>query len=147
MTIAKTAVAELLRRTKSISMAAILLPAAVAIIATTILTTVVPARASNSVRHGHPVSHHHRRRAHREVRVGTVLYHALLLEDADTGRIIYDYNGGIEWPPASMAKMMLLMVAEDQIKGRPLSSRLAGDASAPMPPSPAARAWVCVRAR
>ena len=43
-------------------------------------------------------------------------YHALLLEDADTGRIIYDYNGGIEWPPASMAKMMLLMVAEDQIK-------------------------------
>lgn len=116
MTIAKTAVAELIRRTKSVSMAAILLPAAVAIIATTILTTVVPARASNSVRHGHPVSHHHHRRAHREVRTGTVLYHALLLEDADTGRIIYDYNGGIEWPPASMAKMMLLMVAEDQIK-------------------------------
>jgi D-alanyl-D-alanine carboxypeptidase len=116
MTIAKTAVAELIRRTKSISMAAILLPAAIAIIATTILTTVVPARASNSVRHGHPVSHRHHRRAHREVRTGTVLYHALLLEDADTGRIIYDYNGGIEWPPASMAKMMLLMVAEDQIK-------------------------------
>jgi D-alanyl-D-alanine carboxypeptidase (penicillin-binding protein 5/6) len=63
--------------------------------------------------------HHHRRRTshhHRPIRIGTVAYHALLLEDADTGRIIYDYNGGLEWPPASMAKMMLLMVVEDQIK-------------------------------
>ena len=55
-------------------------------------------------------------RHHREIRTGTVPYHALLLEDADTGRIIYDYNGGIEWPPASMAKMMLLLVATEQIK-------------------------------
>jgi serine-type D-Ala-D-Ala carboxypeptidase (penicillin-binding protein 5/6) len=70
------------------------------------------ARASYKPHHRHAGSHHH----HREIRTGTVAYHALLLEDADTGRIIYDYNGGIEWPPASMAKMMLLMVAEDQIK-------------------------------
>jgi D-alanyl-D-alanine carboxypeptidase (penicillin-binding protein 5/6) len=70
-----------------------------------------PARASLKPHHRHAIS-----RRHREIRIGTVAYHALLLEDADTGRIIYDYNGGIEWPPASMAKMMLLMVAEDQIK-------------------------------
>ena len=85
-------------------MAAILLSAA-------ILMAAAPARAASAKPHRkHRVSHHH-------VRTGTVVpYHALLLEDADTGRIIYDYNGGIEWPPASMAKMMLLMVAEDQIK-------------------------------
>jgi serine-type D-Ala-D-Ala carboxypeptidase (penicillin-binding protein 5/6) len=69
-----------------------------------------PAQASYKPHHRHR-SHHHR-----AIRVGTVAYHALLLEDADTGRVIYDYNGGLEWPPASMAKMMLLMVAEDQIK-------------------------------
>jgi D-alanyl-D-alanine carboxypeptidase (penicillin-binding protein 5/6) len=75
------------------------------------LIAAAPARASYKPHHRHGVS-----RRHREIRTGTVAYHALLLEDADTGRIIYDYNGGIEWPPASMAKMMLLMVAEDQIK-------------------------------
>jgi serine-type D-Ala-D-Ala carboxypeptidase (penicillin-binding protein 5/6) len=86
------------------SVAAILLSAA-------LLMAAAPARASYKPHRKHAVSHRHR-----QVRTGTVAYHALLLEDADTGRIIYDYNGGIEWPPASMAKMMLLMVAEDQIK-------------------------------
>src|SRR5277367_4403822 len=76
-----------------------------------LLTAITPARASNTPHRKHAVSHRHH-----PVRTGTVAYHALLLEDADTGRILYDYNGGIEWPPASMAKMMLLMVAEDQIK-------------------------------
>ena len=75
------------------------------------LMAAVPARASHKLHHRHTAS-----RRHRAVHTSTVAYHALLLEDADTGRIIYDYNGGIEWPPASMAKMMLLMVAEDQIK-------------------------------
>jgi len=70
-----------------------------------------PAHATYKAHRKHTVSRHRR-----HVRTGTVAYHALLLEDADTGRIIYDYNGGIDWPPASMAKMMLLMVAEDQIK-------------------------------
>ena len=74
---------------------------------------VAPANATSY----RPRHHKHARaRHHRQIRVGTVAYHALLLEDADTGRIIYDYNGGLEWPPASMAKMMLLLVAEDQIK-------------------------------
>ncbi len=107
MTRVRTAVSTWLRRTQMISVAAIVLSAA----ATTILMTAAPARATYKPHHKHAVSRHHR-----EIRTGTVPYHALLLEDADTGRIIYDYNGGIEWPPASMAKMMLLMVAEDQIK-------------------------------
>ena len=90
-------------RTKSISGALIL--------SAVILTAAAPARANYRPHPKHAVS-----RRHRQIRIGTVAYHALLLEDADTGRIIYDYNGGIQWPPASMAKMMLLMVAEDEIK-------------------------------
>ncbi len=61
----------------------------------------------------------HRRYSHRR-RVVHVLnappYRALLLEDADTGQILYAYNEHLTWPPASMAKMMLLLVAEDQIR-------------------------------
>ncbi len=100
----RTVLANQLRRTQSIFVVATVLSAAALIAAS-------PARASLKPHHRHAIS-----RRHREIRIGTVAYHALLLEDADTGRIIYDYNGGIEWPPASMAKMMLLMVAEDQIK-------------------------------
>lgn len=36
--------------------------------------------------------------------------------DADSGRILYAENERLQWPPASMAKMMLLAVAEDQIR-------------------------------
>jgi D-alanyl-D-alanine carboxypeptidase (penicillin-binding protein 5/6) len=36
--------------------------------------------------------------------------------DADSGRVLYADNDKLQWPPASMAKMMLLAVAEDQIK-------------------------------
>ncbi len=103
-TMVRTVTVRRVRRARSISVAAILLSVAVLIAA-------APAPASYKPHRKHTVS-----RRHRQVRTGTVAYHALLLEDADTGRIIYDYNGGIEWPPASMAKMMLLMVAEDQIK-------------------------------
>src|SRR5271154_3452148 len=39
-----------------------------------------------------------------------------LVEDADSGRVLYAYNADMPWPPASMAKMMLLLVAEDQIR-------------------------------
>jgi D-alanyl-D-alanine carboxypeptidase (penicillin-binding protein 5/6) len=92
------------RRTRSIPVVAVVLSAAV-------LMAAAPVSASTKSHHKHAIP-----RRHHQVRTATVAYHALLLEDADTGRIIYDYNGGIEWPPASMAKMMLLMVAEDQIK-------------------------------
>jgi serine-type D-Ala-D-Ala carboxypeptidase (penicillin-binding protein 5/6) len=39
-----------------------------------------------------------------------------LVEDADSGRVLYELNADMPWPPASMAKMMLLLVASDQIK-------------------------------
>jgi D-alanyl-D-alanine carboxypeptidase (penicillin-binding protein 5/6) len=70
------------------------------------------AQANYKPHHKRATAHRHRhyRRAH------GAPYHALLLEDADTGKILYDYNGGIQWPPASMAKMMLLLVVEEQIK-------------------------------
>jgi len=43
------------------------------------------------------------------------LYKGALLEDADSGRVLMAYNADMEWPPASMAKMMLLLVAQEQI--------------------------------
>jgi serine-type D-Ala-D-Ala carboxypeptidase (penicillin-binding protein 5/6) len=43
------------------------------------------------------------------------LYKGALLEDADSGRVLYAYNADMPWPPASMAKMMLLLVASEQI--------------------------------
>lgn len=44
------------------------------------------------------------------------LYRAALLEDADTGKVLFDHNADMQWPPASMAKMMLLLVTSEQIK-------------------------------
>lgn len=87
------------------------LTSAVTIVAVAVLLAGGPARASYKPHRKHAVS-----RRHHHLSTARVDYHALLLEDADTGRILYDYNGGIQWPPASMAKMMLLLVAEDQIK-------------------------------
>src|ERR1700681_3732657 len=45
-----------------------------------------------------------------------VLYHGALLEDAETGKVLFEENGDMEWPPASMAKMMLLLVAYENVK-------------------------------
>src|ERR1700738_4197140 len=92
------------RRRKLILVPAILLSAAV------FLAGVSPQQSYKPHRR-HAFSHRHH-----ALRVGTVAYHALLLEDADTGRILYDYNASTQWPPASVAQMMLLMVAVDQIK-------------------------------
>jgi len=58
----------------------------------------------------------HRHLRHHSVRLAGPAYHAVLLEDADSGSVLYAQNSEIEWPPASMAKMMLLLVAEDQIR-------------------------------
>lgn len=59
------------------------------------------------------------RRVHktRHVRAAAAgpLYKGALLEDADSGRVLMAYNADMEWPPASMAKMMLLLVAQEQI--------------------------------
>ncbi len=46
---------------------------------------------------------------------GAPPYKGALLEDADSGRVLMAYNADMEWPPASMAKMMLLLVAQEQI--------------------------------
>ena len=75
------------------------------------------ALALAAIRTSHPRHSHSRhrysqsRRAHGPVMV----YHAALLEDADTGRVLYASNPNLIWPPASMAKMMLLLVANDEI--------------------------------
>jgi serine-type D-Ala-D-Ala carboxypeptidase (penicillin-binding protein 5/6) len=61
---------------------------------------------------------HHHYQHHRHVVVhhaAVTPRHAALLEDADTGRILYSESPDLSWPPASMAKMMMLLVAEDQI--------------------------------
>lgn len=63
--------------------------------------------------------HYYRPHRHHAVYVGGPAAPALrggLVEDADTGRVLYAYNADMPWPPASMAKMMMLLVAEDQIR-------------------------------
>jgi serine-type D-Ala-D-Ala carboxypeptidase (penicillin-binding protein 5/6) len=62
-------------------------------------------------------SHHHRKHVARAAPV----YHAALLEDADTGRVLYANNPNLSWPPASMAKMMLLLVTTEKIQAGRLS--------------------------
>jgi D-alanyl-D-alanine carboxypeptidase (penicillin-binding protein 5/6) len=70
------------------------------------------------------VAAHHRRAAHASSKKATAakshqstpLYKGALLEDADSGRVLYAYNADMQWPPASMAKMMLLLVAAEQVK-------------------------------
>ena len=57
----------------------------------------------------------HRRYHHAQRRV-VPMYHAELLMDADSGTVLYAQNETMEWPPASMAKMMLMAVAEDEIR-------------------------------
>ncbi len=70
------------------------------------------ARAALRHRRRKPLAH----ARHIRPRPVVALYRAELLEDADTGRILYEENSDMQWPPASMAKMMLLLVAEEQIK-------------------------------
>ena len=59
-------------------------------------------------RHGHGSARH--------VKTEVEPYKGALIEDADSGKVLYESNADMSWPPASMAKMMLLLVAEDQLK-------------------------------
>jgi len=79
------------------------------------LAAIVPALAAPNTTHQHRSQSHSHHRRSRRAAGPVVLYHAALLEDADTGRILYADNPNLIWPPASMAKMMLLLVASDQI--------------------------------
>ncbi len=76
----------------------------VALTAAMALTTTGPAMARTRRHHRHHAYH-----------TSGPVYHAVLLEDADTGNVLFAQNADIHWPPASMAKMMLLLVASDQI--------------------------------
>jgi D-alanyl-D-alanine carboxypeptidase (penicillin-binding protein 5/6) len=78
-----------------------------------------PAGATAQWRRVHKASH--TRRTTRAV--AGPLYKGALLEDADSGRVLMAYNADMEWPPASMAKMMLLLVAQEQIN----SGRFSGN--------------------
>jgi len=57
----------------------------------------------------------HPKKAYSRSVAGGQLYKAALLEDADSGRVLMSSNADMDWPPASMAKMMLLLVAQEQI--------------------------------
>src|SRR5439155_5896894 len=76
--------------------------------------------AGSAIASRHHRRHHHYRLAYRPSRPFS-LFHAALVEDADSGAILYSNNPTLRWPPASMAKMMLLLVAEDQVKAGRIS--------------------------
>ena len=65
--------------------------------------------------HRHHGTHHAKAASAAASRAAVPLYRGALLEDADTGRVLYAYNADMQWPPASMAKMMLLLVASEQV--------------------------------
>ncbi len=79
-----------------------------------ILLAASPAGAATEWRRVHKPVHHSKRPA-RAATSGGPLYKGALLEDADSGRVLMAYNADMEWPPASMAKMMDLLVAQEQI--------------------------------
>jgi serine-type D-Ala-D-Ala carboxypeptidase (penicillin-binding protein 5/6) len=66
---------------------------------------------ANPARAARRAAHH----KHHAAATPAPLFHGALLEDADTGKVLTATNADMEWPPASMAKMMLILVAEDQI--------------------------------
>jgi D-alanyl-D-alanine carboxypeptidase (penicillin-binding protein 5/6) len=84
---------------------------AVLMLCAAVLFAATPARATAQSRR-HKTSH--ARKKPGSV-AGAQLYKAALLEDADSGRVLMASNADMEWPPASMAKMMLLLVAQEQI--------------------------------
>jgi serine-type D-Ala-D-Ala carboxypeptidase (penicillin-binding protein 5/6) len=59
---------------------------------------------------------HHLKGAVKHAKGPIPFYRAALIEDADTGRVLFEDNADMQWPPASMAKMMLLLVASEQLK-------------------------------
>jgi D-alanyl-D-alanine carboxypeptidase (penicillin-binding protein 5/6) len=78
-----------------------------------LLGEVRPALATRVIHHRRHRHHHYHAISH--LPAGP-MYHAVLLMDADSGKVLYAENATMQWPPASMAKMMLLAVAEDQIR-------------------------------
>src|SRR5208337_3435365 len=84
-----------------------------ALLSAVVVLAASPADATAQWRRVHkPV---HSKRAARAATSRGPLYKGALLEDADSGRVLMAYNADMEWPPASMAKMMNLLVAQEQI--------------------------------
>ena len=48
-------------------------------------------------------------------------YRAALLMDRDSGEVLFAKNEHLRWPPASMAKMMTLLIAMEQVRAGSLS--------------------------
>jgi serine-type D-Ala-D-Ala carboxypeptidase (penicillin-binding protein 5/6) len=92
---------------------------AMLILCAAVLFAAIPAHASTKS-HRHRTSH--TKKSSRSMG-GVPLYKAALLEDADSGRVLVAQNADMQWPPASMAKMMLLLVAQEQIN----AGRFSGD--------------------
>jgi serine-type D-Ala-D-Ala carboxypeptidase (penicillin-binding protein 5/6) len=82
-----------------------------------ILLAASPAGAATEWRRVHKTAKtvHHSKRPARAATSGGPLYKGALLEDADSGRVLMAYNADMVWPPASMAKMMNLLIAQEQI--------------------------------
>ena len=78
-----------------------------------VLLAAAPADATAQWRRVHKSTHS--KHAARAATSGGANYKGALLEDADSGRVLMAYNADMEWPPASMAKMMNLLIAQEQI--------------------------------
>lgn len=48
-------------------------------------------------------------------------YRAALLMDADSGEVFFAHNENMPWPPASMVKMMTVLIAMEQVKAGAIS--------------------------
>jgi len=46
---------------------------------------------------------------------GAAPYHAALLMDAGTGTVMFEQNAHLKWPPASMTKMMLMLIVAERV--------------------------------
>jgi D-alanyl-D-alanine carboxypeptidase (penicillin-binding protein 5/6) len=86
---------------------------AAAMLSAVIVFAASPAGATAQWRRVHKSGHS--KRSARAATAGGPLYKGALLEDADSGRVLMAYNADMEWPPASMAKMMNLLIAQEQI--------------------------------
>jgi D-alanyl-D-alanine carboxypeptidase len=108
----------------------------IAMLSVAVVFAASPAGATAQWRRVHKTTHSSHSKRHARAAAGP-LYKGALLEDADTGRVLLAYNADMEWPPASMAKMMLLLAdsAPTTLSAFPNARRI-----------PAARAWVSRRA-
>jgi serine-type D-Ala-D-Ala carboxypeptidase (penicillin-binding protein 5/6) len=86
--------------------------AGAALLSLAIVLMAAPAHATAQSHRRHKSSHSKKSSARRS---NVPLYKGALLEDAESGRVLMANNADMVWPPASMAKMMLLLVAQEQI--------------------------------